>query len=77
MYASHTLFLCVFYLTTKSLGGGGREQAIQLCSGAKKQRIRMSPGTSLVVQWLRLRSSTAGGMSWIPVQGIKILPATW
>ena len=29
--------------------------------------------TSLVVQWLRLGPSTAGGMSLFPNQGIKIL----
>ena len=29
-------------------------------------------GTSLVVQWLRLRASTAGGSGWIPGQGAKI-----
>ena len=28
-------------------------------------------GTSLVVQWLRLRASTAGGTSSIPAQGAK------
>ena len=34
-------------------------------------------GTSLVVQWLRLCPSTAGGMSSIPAQGTKIPHATW
>ena len=24
------------------------------------------PGTSLAVQWLRLRASNTGGMGWIP-----------
>ena len=32
-------------------------------------------GTSLVVQWLRLRASNAGGAGSIPGQGTKILPA--
>ena len=32
-------------------------------------------GTSLVVQWLRLRTSTAGGMGVILGQGAKILHA--
>ena len=32
-------------------------------------------GTSLPVQWLRLCTSTAGGMSSIPGQGTKILHA--
>ena len=31
--------------------------------------------TSLVVQWLRLPSSNAGGMCWIPGWGSKIPPA--
>ena len=31
-----------------------------------------SPGTSLTVQWSRLRTSTAGGISSIPGQGTKI-----
>ena len=30
-------------------------------------------GTSLVVQWLRLYASTAGGTGSIPCQGTKIL----
>ena len=29
-------------------------------------------GTSLAVQWLKLRTSTAGGMGSIPGQGTKI-----
>ena len=29
-------------------------------------------GTSLAVQWLRLHTSTAGGVGSIPGQGIKI-----
>ena len=32
----------------------------------------MRGGTSLVVQWLGLRASTAGGMGLIPGQGTKI-----
>ena len=32
-------------------------------------------GTSLTVQWLRLRVSTAGGMGLIPGHGIRILQA--
>ena len=34
-------------------------------------------GTSLAVQWLRLRASTARGMGSIPGQGTKIPHATW
>ena len=34
-------------------------------------QIRL-PGTSLVVQWLRLHASNAGGTRLIPGQGIKI-----
>ena len=33
---------------------------------------RIVVGTSLVVQWLRLGASTAGGMGSIPGQGTKI-----
>ena len=33
-------------------------------------------GTSLVVQWLRLCTSTAGGMGLIPGRGTKIPHAT-
>ena len=33
------------------------------------------PGTSLVVQWLRICTSTAGGIGSIPGQGTKILHA--
>ena len=36
----------------------------------------MFKGTSLVVQWLRLRASTAGGTGSIPGQGTRILHAT-
>ena len=35
----------------------------------------MNLGTSLAVQWLRLRASTAGGMCSISGQGTKILHA--
>ena len=34
-------------------------------------------GASLVVQWLRLRTSTAGGTGSIPGQGTKIPHAVW
>ena len=34
-------------------------------------------GTSLVVQWLRLRASTAGGTGLIPGWGTKIPHAVW
>ena len=34
-------------------------------------------GTSLAVQWLRLCTSTAGGLGSNPGQGTKILHATW
>ena len=34
-------------------------------------------GLSLVVQWLRLCASTAGGTGSIPGQGTKILHAEW
>ena len=34
-------------------------------------------GTSLAVQWLRLRTSTAGGAGLISGQGTKIPHAAW
>ena len=34
--------------------------------------IKSVTGTSLTVQWLRLRASTAGGESSIPGRGTKI-----
>ena len=34
-------------------------------------------GSSLAVQWLRLRASTAGGAGLIPGQGTKIPHAVW
>ena len=34
-------------------------------------------GTSLLVLWLRLHASTAGGTDSIPGWGTKILHATW
>ena len=38
---------------------------------------RATRGTSLVVQWLSLHASTAGGTGWIPVWGTKIPHAAW
>ena len=37
----------------------------------------LTPGTSLVVQCLRLRTSPAGGTGLIPGQGNKIPHAVW
>ena len=37
----------------------------------------MRTGTSLVVQWLRLRASIVGDTGSIPVRGTKILHAAW
>ena len=34
-------------------------------------------GISLVVQWLRLHTSTAGGLGFLPGQETKIPQATW
>ena len=38
---------------------------------------RRTPGTSLVVQWLRLHASTAGYMGLIHDLRTKILHAAW
>ena len=39
--------------------------------------IKTTIGNSLVVQWLGLHASTAGGKGPIPGQGAKILHAAW
>ena len=39
--------------------------------------LKSFSGTSLVVQWLRLHTSNAGGRGSVPGQGIKIPHATW
>ena len=39
--------------------------------------LKMEVGASLVVQWLRLHASTAGGMGSIPGRGTKIPHAAW
>ena len=38
--------------------------------------IRIATETSLVVQWLRLQTSMAGGMGSVPRQGTKLLAQT-
>ena len=43
----------------------------------KKYKERPNLGNFLVVQWLRLHASTAGGPDSIPGQGTKIPQATW
>ena len=39
--------------------------------------VKLGKGTSLVVQWLRLRASTTGGTGLLPGQGTKIPHAAW
>ena len=39
--------------------------------------IKNDLGNSLVVQWLELHASTAGGKGLIPGQGTKIPQAVW
>ena len=43
----------------------------------KSQTQKVTFGTSLAVQWLRLHAPSAGGMGSIPDQGTKIPHATW
>ena len=46
--------------------------------GSQGHRLKNAiPGTSLVVQWLRLRVSNAGGVCLIPGWGTKIPHAAW
>ena len=40
--------------------------------GIKENPVKPGEGTSLAVQWLRFRASTAGGTGSIPGQGTKI-----
>ena len=48
------------------------------CSMQKKlENIEKLKGNSLVVQWLELHASTAGGMGSVPGWGAKILHAIW
>ena len=53
------------------VGTTGKEmlQEVPQTEGNDKRR---KPATSLVVQWLRLYTSTAGGMGSIPDRGTKI-----
>ena len=45
---------------------------------SKRSLLRLSSaGTSLVVQWLRLHTSTAAGVGSFPGQGTKIPHAAW
>ena len=51
---------------------------MRLLQNAKKCHWkRATRGTSLVVEWLSLYASTAGGTGWIPVWGTKIPHAAW
>ena len=51
---------------------------VEMSSRLKKDmsKIQRGQGTSLVVQWLRLCATTAGGMGSIPDWETKILHAT-
>ena len=42
-----------------------------------RMKVRPNSGPSLVIQWLRLLTSTAGGISSIPSQGTKIPSDKW
>ena len=50
---------------------------MELLFGVMKSSKIDYGGTSLAVQWLRLHTSTAGGMGSIPVQGTKIPYVSW
>ena len=45
--------------------------------GMRFVQKKHTPGTSSVVQWLRLHSPNAGGLGSIPSQGTKVLHAVW
>ena len=68
------LFLCLPYFSRGCLittsGESGQCSQSPLSSTSIQN---LSPfGSSLAVQWLGLRPSTAGGTGWIPSQGSKI-----
>ena len=54
-------------------GRSGREAL----AGLRAPIIKTDKGTSQVVQWLRLCTSTAGGMGLIPGRGTEMLHAAW
>ena len=53
-----------------------RSPSVQSCRG-KRAASKIQPGTSLVVQWLRLHASNAGGAGSIPGRGTKIPHTAW
>ena len=64
--------------------GGGKEES-EKCSDGGREKIVLEDrglnvtnyGTSLAVQWLRLRAPNARGMDSIPDQGTKIPHIMW
>ena len=56
--------------------GSGEDISVRIEVGGKICQ-ESTCGTSLALQWLRLHTSTAGGMSSVPGGGNKILHAMW
>ena len=61
--------------TLGGVGLGEQGSEVVLETGRKYSLKSWRQGTSLVVQWLRLCASHAGGMGLIPGQGTKIMHA--
>ena len=78
MGGSHLRIRCVVGIGMGKVGGKGHKivQSSNLGTEVARKKTE-NVGTSLVVQWLRLFTSTAEGMGLIPGWGTKILNALW
>ena len=78
MGGSHIQIRCVVGIEKRKVGGKGDKivQSSNLETEVARKKTE-NVGTSLVVQWLRLLTSTSEGMGLIPGWGTKILHALW
>ena len=79
MGGNHLKIWCVVGIGTGKSSGQGRQNCSEFKSVDRSGKIKRQRtwGTSLVVQWLRLLTSTAEGMGLIPGRGTKSLHAIW
>ena len=71
---------CGMVIKTGQFKGGGNSVGKAVKQGFSDEDLtcfQNSDRTSLVIQWLRLCASTAGGTDLIPGWGTKILWAMW